>query len=93
MRATRYASAFSGSAKLFNPRIVCEGRECYVGLTKIAKATLNELLHLCLVSDDSDQGKGVERYTLNEDGRAILADQNYVPRIVRALTGNGSVER
>lgn len=66
--------------------IVCEGRSCYVGLDSISKATVNELLRLVLISDDSD-GKGVERYSLNEEGRAMVADPDYIPKIVPLLAG------
>jgi hypothetical protein len=75
--------------ELADAEIVCEGRECWIGLTKIARRTLNELLRLCLVHDDSEQGKGVERYTLNSEGRAMVADPNYVPMIAKLLTGDG----
>ncbi len=62
--------------------IVCEGRAAYVGLDSISKATVNELLRLVLIRDDSDQGSKVERYSLNEEGRAMVNDPKYVPKIV-----------
>lgn len=65
--------------------IVCEGRSCYVGLDSISKATVNELLRLVLIHDDNDQGSKMERYSLNEEGRAMVADPNYVPKIVPIL--------
>ncbi len=61
--------------------IVCEGRYCYVGLVSISKATVNELLRVVLIHDDSDQGGGMERYSLNEEGRAMVKDPNYTPKI------------
>ena len=70
---------------LDDAEIVCEGRTCYVGLDTVSKATVFELLRLVLISDDSEQGKGVERYSLNEEGRAMVADPKYIPKIV-ALT-------
>lgn len=56
--------------------IVCEGRECYIGTDAIAKRVVFELLRLCLLKDESEQGKGVERYTINEEGRAIAATRS-----------------
>ena len=72
---------------LEDAEIVCEGRECWLGLRRVSKACVNELLRLCLLHDDSEQGKGVERYTLNSEGRAIVLDEKYTPLIVRALNG------
>ncbi len=69
------------TAEYSDAEIVCEGRYCYVGLKSISKATVNELLRLVLIRDDSDQNGKVERYTLNEEGRAILIDSTYIPKI------------
>ncbi len=73
---------------LDDAEIVCDGRTCYVGLTSIAKATVNQLLRLVLISDDSDQGGGMERYSLNEEGRAMVNDPNYIPKIVPILAAD-----
>ncbi len=70
---------------LDDAEIVCDGRAVYVGLDSISKATVNELLRLVLIRDDSDQGSKVERYSLNEEGRAMVNDPNYVPKIVPIL--------
>ena len=71
---------------LYDAEVVCEGRTCYVGLRNVSRATVYELLRLVLLHDDSEQGKGVERYTLNEEGRAMVDDPAYVPMIVRMET-------
>lgn len=84
-KALKRMKAAEDADDLYSAEIVCEGRECYVGLDRIAKATVFELLRYVLIHDDSEQGKGVERYTLNEEGRAILADPNYQPKILAAL--------
>ena len=68
--------------------VVCEGRTCFVGLDTVSKAKVYELLRLVLISDDSEQGKGVERYSLNEEGRAMVNDPNYIPKIVPLLTAD-----
>lgn len=65
--------------------IVCEGRECWLGLGKISRKTVYQLLQLCLISDSGEKGKGVERYVLNEEGRAMARDPLYVPKIVAIL--------
>ena len=70
---------------LDDAEIVCEGRSCYVGLDSISKATVNELLQFVLIRDGSDQGGKMERYSLNEEGRAMVDDPNYVPKIVEIL--------
>ena len=70
---------------LDDAEIVCEGRVCYVGLKTISKAKVFELLRLVLIRDNSNQGGGLERYSLNEEGRKFLANPTYVPQIVSAL--------
>ena len=87
MRVLTQMKAAEDTDDLDDAEIVCEGRSCYVGLDSISKATVNELLRLVLVRDDSDQGKGMQRYSLNEEGRAMVADPDYVPKIVPLLAG------
>lgn len=70
---------------VYGAEVVCEGRSCYIGLNHVRKATVNELLRLCLLSDDTDQNSSVERYSINEEGRAILRNPEYVPKIVPHL--------
>lgn len=90
-RVLQRMKAAEDADDLDNAEIVCEGRICYVGLDRTTKGVVYELLRYVLIHDDSEQGKGVERYTLNEEGRAILADPNYVPLITRVLSGGESV--
>ena len=71
---------------LDDAEIVCEGRSCYVGLRSISKATVNELLRVVLIRDDSDQNGKLERYSLNEEGRSMVADPTYIPKIVLLLS-------
>ena len=78
---------------LDDAEIVCEGRYCYVGLDSISKATVNELLRLILISDDSDQNGKMERYSLNEEGRAMVNDPNYIPKIVSILAAAHSEQK
>ncbi len=44
-----------------------------------------ELIRFCLLRQEHEQGESFERYTLNEEGRAALADEDYKPMIVAAL--------
>lgn len=62
--------------------LVCDGRQCWVGLEQTSRAVVNELLREALIRDTSDVGKGAERYTLNEDGRRAAVDPGYkVPEL------------
>lgn len=67
--------------------LVCEGQECYVGYWRTTRAIVNELLMTCLVRATSEMdGRGVERYELNEDGRKAALDRSWVnPDLVKAL--------
>lgn len=57
----------------------------WLGTNKVSGRTCYALLRLVLIRRESDSRDTYERFTLNEDGRAILADPDYVPRIVGAL--------
>ncbi len=83
MRAAEDAEDF-GEAEL-----VREGSEVWLGYWKTTSAIVNELLRHCLIRDDSEQGKGIERYTINEDGRKAADDRAYVPAELRAALGEG----
>lgn len=60
--------------------IVCSGLECWVGDHRTNWKIVNGLLRLCLLRDVSDT-KGCLRFTLNEEGRAMADNPNYVPII------------
>jgi hypothetical protein len=62
------------------------GRVAYCGNRPIAKRTLYALLRLCLLHENYEGGSIL--YTLNEDGRKILRDPEYRPRIL-AFLGEG----
>ena len=63
--------------------IVCDGRECWIGLEKTSRQIVYQLLRLCVIGDVSDGG--TERYTLNEEGRKVVNDPTYVPIICKTL--------
>lgn len=76
---------------LDDAEVVCDGRTCYLGLDTVSKAKVFELLRLCLLSYDNSGGS--EHYLLNEDGRAMANDPNYIPKIVLArVTAHGQGE-
>jgi hypothetical protein len=64
--------------------IVRDGFDCWLGSRRVHHRTVTTLLHLCLLHDSSNQN-GVERYTLNEDGRAMAKNPDHEPRIVETL--------
>ncbi len=68
--------------RLDDAELVCEGRQCWVGLERTSRAVVTELLREALIRDTGESGKGVERYTLNEDGRRAALDPRYkVPEL------------
>jgi len=64
---------------LEDAEIVQEGGQCWVGLERISPRTVERLLQLCLLRHEGSGG--CDRYTLNEEGRRMAADPNYVPLI------------
>jgi hypothetical protein len=71
--------------------LVCEGRDCYVGLYRTSPRIVFELLRSCLIHSDSSERSGMSTlyvYTLNEDGRKAALDPTWVnPAITKALKG------
>lgn len=62
--------------------LVCEANQCWIGLEQTSRAVVNELLREVLIRDQGEGGKGVERYTLNDDGRRAALDPSYtVPEL------------
>ena len=58
----------------------------WVGLTRVHPSTVKMLLQLCLVTGEmADRPGALDRFVINEDGRGVLDDPAYVPRLVRAL--------
>lgn len=51
--------------------IICEGLECWYGLRRTNRVTVDGLLVLCLVSQLSNEG-GCELYAINESGVRAL---------------------
>lgn len=69
--------------------LVVEGIEAWIGFERTSVAAVNRLLRLCLLHDDSKDGAMGEckarYYSINEEGRRVLRDANYVPMIVKHL--------
>jgi hypothetical protein len=58
--------------------LVCERTLCFVGCRNTSRAIVNELLRHALLRDMSEAGAGIERYTLNSDGRLAALDRSHV---------------
>lgn len=70
--------------------IIVEGAEAWVGSHKTNVATVHHLLRLCLVSQEQGPGEDkIQHYNINEDGRKVLEDPLYTPRIVKELQKRG----
>ncbi len=73
----------------YDGELVVEGGEVWYGLKRTNVATVNNLLRLCLIRDESGDGamsdNTFRRYSLNEEGRAILNRPGYEPMIVRHI--------
>lgn len=70
--------------------LVVEGGEAWYGLNRTSVAVVNNLLKLCLIRDGTPDGAMTETsyryYTINEEGRKILVDVAYKPKILEALS-------
>jgi hypothetical protein len=67
------------SAEAFeDAELVCERAMCFVGCRSTSRAIVNELLRHALLRQVSDHGAGMERYTLNSDGRLAAVDRSHV---------------
>jgi hypothetical protein len=51
--------------------IVCDGGECWLGVRRVNRNTVNALLEVLAVRHDTLGG--ADHYTLNDTGRSILA--------------------
>lgn len=84
-RVLRDMPAAEAAENFEDAEIVAESRACWLGDRPIAQRTINQLLHLCLLRDVGEPGQDVERYVLNEEGRAMANDRFYTPMIVAIL--------
>lgn len=58
------------------------GAGWWVDCDRVSGRTVTGLLLLCLISKEDFGNDALERYELNEDGRGVLEDTDYVPRIL-----------
>jgi hypothetical protein len=70
--------------------IVCDGRECWLGPSRTSWRLVNALLGMTAVSDVSDEGGGCRRFTINETGTHILADESQIQAVATALLKGGA---
>lgn len=62
-----------------------QGAGWWIDTAEVSGKVANELLRFCLVHAEHEHGAAFERYTVNEEGRALLADASYEPKIREAL--------
>lgn len=74
-----------------NAEIVCDGIECWLGLTRVSRRTVTCLLRHVAVSMASEPGSA-ERYTLSGTGRRILVDPSVADRVVAAMLAGEAVD-
>jgi len=65
--------------------IIAGGLEVWAGDYKTSRLTLNKLLRLCLVKEDSITGGTTEIYWATEEAKKMLDDVNYTPQILKLL--------
>ncbi len=61
----------------------------WVGLRRTGGKVALQLLRLCLLHGENFEGGVFERYSLNEEALKILADDFYIPLIIRHGMGPG----
>lgn len=60
----------------------------WCGLKRVHPSTVNALHRLVLISGECGSGRAaLDRFHINEDGRACLESADYVPRIIRGDSG------
>jgi hypothetical protein len=74
-------------------QLVREGRQCWLGEKRTTSKVVNELLMLCLVSSQSEQGSPLERYSINEDGRKAALNPGHAPPAILDALKARAVER
>jgi hypothetical protein len=67
--------------------ILEKGGGYMMGTSHIAGRTVNELLRLRLISEDSFSQEDIKHFYINSDGRAVLKDVGHLCCMVRALYG------
>ncbi|TLZ49407.1 MAG: hypothetical protein E6K18_08170 [Methanobacteriota archaeon] len=60
------------------------GRQWWIGDEQVNGADCMRLLQHCLIKIGYDDGKDYETFEITDDGRKVLVDQNWVPRIMRS---------
>lgn len=64
--------------------LVCDGFDCWLGLDKFSRKTVNVLLRCTAITLVSEPGSS-ERFTISATGRAILEDPTVADRVFKAL--------
>ena len=79
------------SGEYLDAELVREGRTAFVGYDRVPSRIVEELLRRALLKDDSD-GKGMERYVINEDSRKAAIDPSWIrPELLAAIQNRAPV--
>jgi len=73
----------------YEDEIVRERRSCWIGSQQVSPVVLDELLRLVALRDVADGGK-VERYRINDVGRALHRNPGIEADILRCIASGGS---
>jgi len=73
----------------YEDEIVCERRSCWIGTQRVSPAALDELLRLVALRDVSE-GAAVQRYRINDVGKALHRNPAIEADILRAISTGGS---
>lgn len=71
--------------------IVCDGIQCWLGLTRVHAQTVKSLLMNMLVTRHSDNSGNLFRYTVNGCGRAIAKDPGQYEILLKAIMENQQI--
>lgn len=74
----------------YNAEVVADGLQVYLGDDRYSWRTINAGLRLVALSDDTDEDGGLRRYSINETGRALLANPEAEQQVQRALLEGGA---
>lgn len=89
-KVLRWMSKVGGDGSDEDGELVVEGGEAWYGLNRTSMRVVNSLLRLCLIRDNTKDGAMTETsyryYTINEEGRKILVDVAYKPKILEAIS-------
>lgn len=73
-----------------NAEAVADGIRVFVGLEPFHWKTIHQGLRLMAISDVSDEGGGVRRFTINSVGRLLLKHPDQEQEVIKASLAGGA---